>query len=169
MTEKTLTVGTAQPNFAPELKQPGESARLRTRRRLFMALGIFAGIAATAYLATRWFAPPSEETDDAYVGGNIVAVTARKAGTVLALHADNTQRVLRGQPLIELDPAMANVQLDAAEAAVGGRFVQFASIPRRSTRRALKSRRPRRTCQRRRTITQGARRQRQQAQFQVKT
>jgi membrane fusion protein (multidrug efflux system) len=119
MTEKTLTVGTAQPNFAPELKQPGDSARLRTRRRLFMALGIFAGIAATAYLATRWFAPPSEETDDAYVGGNIVAVTAREAGTVLALHADNTQRVLRGQPLIELDPAMANVQLDAAEAALG--------------------------------------------------
>jgi membrane fusion protein (multidrug efflux system) len=119
MTEKTLTVGTAQPNFAPDVKQPGDSTRLRTRRRLFMALGIFAGIAAIAYLATRWFAQPSEDTDDAYVGDNIVAVTAREAGTVLALHADNTQRVLRGQPLIELDPAMAKVQLDAAEAALG--------------------------------------------------
>jgi len=119
VTEKTLTVGTARSNSAPELKQPSDSARLQTRRRLFMALGIFAGIAAIAYLATRWFAPPSEETDDAYVGGNIVAVTAREAGTVLAIHADNTQRVLRGQPLIELDPAVANVQLDAAEAALG--------------------------------------------------
>ncbi|WP_158899702.1 efflux RND transporter periplasmic adaptor subunit [Burkholderia sp. L27(2015)] len=119
MTEKTLAVGTAQPNFAPGVKQPGDGTRLRTRRRLFMALAVFAGIAAIAYLGTRWFAPPSEETDDAYVGGNIVAVTAREAGTVLALHADNTQRVLRGQPLIELDPAMANVQLDAAEAALG--------------------------------------------------
>ena len=119
MTEKTLTVGTAQPNFAPDLKRPGDGAALRTRRRLFIAFGICVGIAAIAYLATRWFAPPSEETDDAYVGGNIVAVTAREAGTVLALHADNTQRVLRGQPLIELDPAMANVQLDAAEAALG--------------------------------------------------
>ncbi len=116
MTEKTLAVGTAQPNFAPDLKHP---AAPRTRRRLFIALGIFAGIAGIAYLATRWLAPPSEVTDDAYVGGNIVAVTAREAGTVLALHADNTQRVLRGQPLIELDPAMANVQLDAAEAALG--------------------------------------------------
>ncbi|MFM0335649.1 efflux RND transporter periplasmic adaptor subunit [Paraburkholderia fungorum] len=119
MTEKTLTVGTAQPNFASDVKRPSDSAAPRTRRRLFIALGIFAGIAAIAYLATRWFAPPSEDTDDAYVGGNIVAVTAREAGTVLALHADNTQRVLRGQPLIELDPAMANVQLDAAEAALG--------------------------------------------------
>jgi membrane fusion protein (multidrug efflux system) len=119
MTEKTLTVGSAQPNFAPDVKHPGENAAPRTRRRLFAALGIVAAIAATAYLATRWFAPPSEDTDDAYVGGNIVAVTAREAGTVLALHADNTQRVLRGQPLIELDPAMARVQLDAAEAALG--------------------------------------------------
>ena len=119
MTEKTLTVGTAGPNLAPELKRPSDSAAPRTRRRLFTALGLFAAIAALAWLATRWFAPPSEETDDAYVGGNIVAVTAREAGTVLALHADNTQRVLRGQPLIELDPAIANVQLDAAEAALG--------------------------------------------------
>jgi membrane fusion protein, multidrug efflux system len=119
MTEKTLTVGTGRPNFVPDVKHPGDSTTLRTRRWLFIALGLLAGIAAIAYLATRWFAPPSEETDDAYVGGNIVAVTAREAGTVLALHADNTQRVLRGQPLIELDPAMANVQLDAAEAALG--------------------------------------------------
>jgi membrane fusion protein, multidrug efflux system len=120
VTEKTLTVGAARPNLAPELKQPREnSIRLQTRRRLFMALGIFAGVAAMAYLATRWFAPPSEDTDDAYVGGNIVAVTAREAGTVLAIHADNTQRVIRGQPLIDLDPAIANVQLDAAEAALG--------------------------------------------------
>ncbi|MGF6720922.1 membrane fusion protein (multidrug efflux system) [Paraburkholderia sp. GAS41] len=119
MTEKTLTVGTAGPNLVPELKHPGERTAPQTRRRLFMALGLFAVLAALAYLVTRWLAPPSEETDDAYVGGNIVAVTAREAGTVLALHADNTQRVLRGQPLIELDPAIANVQLDAAEAALG--------------------------------------------------
>lgn len=119
MTEKTLTADTARPNIAPESRQSGDTTRLRTRRRLFTALGIFAGIAAIAYLASRWLAPPSEETDDAYVGGNIVAVTAREAGTVLALHADNTQRVRRGEPLIELDPAMAKVQLDAAEAALG--------------------------------------------------
>lgn len=119
MNEKTLTAGSAQPNFAPGANAPGERTAPRTRRRMFAALGLFAAVAAIAYLATHWFAPPSEETDDAYVGGNIVAVTAREAGTVLALHADNTQRVLRGQPLIELDPAMTRVQLDAAEAALG--------------------------------------------------
>jgi membrane fusion protein (multidrug efflux system) len=46
----------------------------------------------------------SEETDDAYVAGDIVQVTAREPGTVIAIHADNTQGVKAGQPLIDLDP-----------------------------------------------------------------
>ena len=48
--------------------------------------------------------------------GNVVAVTSRENATVLALHADNTQTVKRGQLLIEMDPAVANVNLQAAEA-----------------------------------------------------
>ncbi len=36
--------------------------------------------------------------------------------TVMALHADNTQSVRRGQLLIEMDPAIANVNLQAAQA-----------------------------------------------------
>ena len=64
-------------------------------------------------------APPSETTDDAYVGGDVVSITAREGGTVLALHADNTQAVKRGQPLIELDPATQDVALASAEANLG--------------------------------------------------
>ncbi|WEK44961.1 MAG: efflux RND transporter periplasmic adaptor subunit [Candidatus Sphingomonas colombiensis] len=75
---------------------------------------VFAGLA--------WFifgvllAPPEEETDDAYVAGDVVAITARDGGTVVSLHADNTQAVKAGQPLIDLDPATADVNLASAEA-----------------------------------------------------
>ena len=55
-------------------------------------------------------------TDDAYVGGDLVAVTAREAGTVIGLQADNTQAVKRGQLLLSLDPVDANVAIDAAKA-----------------------------------------------------
>ncbi len=55
-------------------------------------------------------------TDDAYVGGDIISITSREAGTVLALHADNTQSVKRGQLLVEIDPIKANVSMLAAEA-----------------------------------------------------
>ncbi|MBA2933116.1 efflux RND transporter periplasmic adaptor subunit [Sphingomonas sp. CGMCC 1.13654] len=101
---------------APPPPQPGKS---RTRRRGFLILGIVVVVALIGYIVMKLLAPPSENTDDAYVGGNIVSVTARDGGTVLALHADNTQRVTRGQPLIDLDPATTDVQLSAAEAALG--------------------------------------------------
>src|SRR3546814_10686659 len=43
-------------------------------------------------------------------------ITARDPGNVLALYADNTQMVRAGQPLADLDPATADVELAAAEA-----------------------------------------------------
>ena len=98
---------------------PPRPQRSRTRFRAFLALGVVV-LVVLAVLGFRWFtAKPNEGTDDAYVNGNVVSVTARDGGTVLALHADNTQSVKAGQPLIELDPAVADVQLAAAEAALG--------------------------------------------------
>jgi membrane fusion protein (multidrug efflux system) len=87
------------------------------RRRGFLLLGavvVLAGLAYGAYwyLDARFY----ESTDDAYVSGDIVAVTSRENATVVALYADNTQTVKRGQLLIEMDPAVVNVNLAAAEA-----------------------------------------------------
>ncbi|MBT2189130.1 HlyD family efflux transporter periplasmic adaptor subunit [Sphingobium nicotianae] len=91
----------------------------KARRTGFILLGAAVALAALVYGGMQYFAPPSEETDDAYVSGNIVAITARQSGTVLALNADNTQAVQRGQSLIELDPAQQDVALAAAEARLG--------------------------------------------------
>jgi membrane fusion protein (multidrug efflux system) len=57
-----------------------------------------------------------ETTDDAYVAGNIVAVTARENATITALLADNTEAVRQGQLLVEFDPAVARIAVSAAEA-----------------------------------------------------
>jgi len=106
----------AEPATAVAAAPTGKS---RTRRIAFMIFGAVLLIAAIFYAIHVLTAPPSEETDDAYVGGNVVSVTARDGGTVLAIHADNTQAVKRGQPLIDLDPATTDVSLQAAEAALG--------------------------------------------------
>lgn len=45
-----------------------------------------------------------ESTDDAYVNGNIVFVTSRQEGSVIAFYADDTDFVEQGQLLVELDP-----------------------------------------------------------------
>jgi membrane fusion protein (multidrug efflux system) len=87
------------------------------RQRGFLILGAVIVIAGLAYGAYWFFdARFYESTDDAYVSGNIVAVTSRENATVMALHADNTQSVRRGQLLLEMDPSVANVNLQAAEA-----------------------------------------------------
>src|SRR6201989_1511390 len=89
----------------------------RQRRFWFIILGAVVLIVAVAYgvywlLYLRYF----ESTDDAYVAGNVVTITSKENATVLALHADNTQTVKQGQLLVEMDPAVATVNLQASEA-----------------------------------------------------
>lgn len=78
--------------------------------------GIFAAaaIAYAAYwmLVARFF----EDTDNAYVQGNVVQITPQVAGTVARIHADDTNLVQAGQILLSLDTADADVALTQAEA-----------------------------------------------------
>jgi membrane fusion protein, multidrug efflux system len=94
-----------------------QSHRNQTRRRALIGVAAVVAIGAIVWGAY-WlsYARYFEGTDDAYVSGDVVAVTAREPGTVLALHADNTQWVNRGQLLVELDPANADIALQSAEA-----------------------------------------------------
>jgi len=91
--------------------------RAERRRKGFLVLGAVV-LAAAVIWGLYWllWARNYESTDDAYVAGNIVAVTSRENATVTALHADNTQAVKRGQLLIEMDPSIAQVNIKAAEA-----------------------------------------------------
>jgi membrane fusion protein (multidrug efflux system) len=86
------------------------------KKRLLLLGGVvlLGAVGYPAYILA--FGTPGESTDDAYVAGDSVTITSREAGTVIALHADDTQGVVRGQPLIELDPATADVDLASAEA-----------------------------------------------------
>jgi membrane fusion protein (multidrug efflux system) len=56
-----------------------------------------------------------EDTDDAYVNGNKVVISAQVPGTVVAVLADDTQMVKAGQVLAKLDPIDAQTMLSRAE------------------------------------------------------
>ncbi|HWU02389.1 MAG TPA: efflux RND transporter periplasmic adaptor subunit [Novosphingobium sp.] len=87
------------------------------RRRGLLLLGGAVALAALAYGGYELlFAGSHETTDDAYVAGDVTQVTARDAGTVIAVHAEGTQAVKAGQPLVDLDPALADAALASAEA-----------------------------------------------------
>ncbi len=102
------------------------------RRRGLLALAVVTLIGVAAWAAYwhgygRWHVA----TEDAYVGGNIVQITAEIPGRVLAVHARETEAVDAGQTLLELDASDARVAMDAAVAdlantvrQVRGTFVQ---------------------------------------------
>ncbi|MFD0666486.1 HlyD family secretion protein [Ramlibacter sp. MAHUQ-53] len=86
------------------------------------ALTVLAGVVLAgggAYAAYDHFvASRYEDTDNAYVQGNLVQITPQIGGTVTAILADDTDFVKAGQPLVRLDPADAQVALQQAEAAL---------------------------------------------------
>ena len=102
-----------QPAAQPPTAPPAAGTRGRKLKLLAGVVAICAvGYAGYWYLYARYF----ESTDDCYVDGDVVQVTTEIPGTVIQLHADDTQSVNRGQRLLELDPADAEVAVSNAEA-----------------------------------------------------
>jgi membrane fusion protein (multidrug efflux system) len=102
---------TEQTNHAPQ-----------SRRKL--ALGLSAAVLAAA-AGIAWSSPGvlgigwnSQQTEDAYVEGNLVHVTPQVAGTVTRIAADNTDFVRSGEVLVQLNDVDARLALDRAEAAL---------------------------------------------------
>jgi len=87
------------------------------RRRLLISLTAAVVVAGIGYgLYWGLYARHFENTDDAYVAGNVVQVTPLVGGTVVSIAADDTQLVTAGQPLIQLDRADSQVTMEQAEA-----------------------------------------------------
>lgn len=101
-------------------QQPVQPAGNPRRRQAMLAIASVVAIAGVAWGAWEWLvASRYETTDNAYVQGNVIQVTPQVGGTVLSIHADDTDLVRAGQPLVKLDPADARVALEQAEAALG--------------------------------------------------
>ena len=92
------------------------TAGARRRRALSVVLVVFV-LFGIGWIAWWYFESRGHETtDNAYVSGNLVQVTPRVSGTVVAIGADDTDLVEAGQTLVRLDPADAKVALAQAEA-----------------------------------------------------
>jgi membrane fusion protein (multidrug efflux system) len=88
----------------------------RRARWLIIALVIFAVIALGFVAYWYLYASNYQETDDAYVAGDLVNVTSQVNGTVISIGADETDLVQAGQELVRLDSTDAEVALRDSEA-----------------------------------------------------
>lgn len=102
---------------------PAEAEKNRNnkgkRRRILLIIAlVFIVIGVVWVLLWLFVFSQRETTDDAYVGGNQVTVSAQISGTVTTVLADDTQRVVAGQVLVKLDSTDTNVALSRARSAL---------------------------------------------------
>ncbi|NII75217.1 membrane fusion protein (multidrug efflux system) [Dyella sp. SG562] len=90
----------------------------KRRRALLIVLLVFVVLGLGWFLLWLLVLSKRETTDNAYVGGNQVAISAQVPGTVVAILADDTQRVEAGQVLVRLDSTDADVRLRQASSAL---------------------------------------------------
>ncbi|HEY0506311.1 MAG TPA: efflux RND transporter periplasmic adaptor subunit [Lysobacter sp.] len=106
---------TTEPN--PNAKAAAAPQTNGKRRKALTILAATAAVAGLGWAA--WYllvARFHEDTDDAYVQGNVVSIVPQTMGTVVSIDADDGMKIEAGQPLVHLDPNDAQVAYDQAVA-----------------------------------------------------
>ena len=101
-------------NTAVSTENPGKR---KTVLIAITAAFVLAGLGWAAYY--KLVLSKEEVTDNAYVGGNLVTLSAQVTGNVDEIRADETQMVKAGAPLITLNAIDADLALRQAEARLG--------------------------------------------------
>src|SRR5713226_5991762 len=103
----------------------GHRPRLRSRRFWLLAL---LALAASAVAPFGWnYLQSYQSTDDAQIDGHIDPLSSRIDGTVIAVHAEDDDRVSKGELLAEIDPRDYEVAVEQARARVELALAQIAS------------------------------------------
>ena len=102
---------------APVATAAAVTTNQQQRRRTWLAWVAVALLVIAVVILGWWllYARFYQSTDDAYVAGDLVTVTPQVYGTVVAIGADDTDRVQAGSELVRLDATDARVALLAAE------------------------------------------------------
>lgn len=108
----------------PEASTPAVAPAAPKNSKRKRALGIVALlviVGAITWLAyylmyARWH----QDTDDAYVQGNVVSIVPQTSGTVISIDADDGMKVEAGQALVHLDANDAQVAYDQSVANLAG-------------------------------------------------
>jgi membrane fusion protein (multidrug efflux system) len=111
-----MTDSTPAPTPAPAVAPPKSTGKRSIMLRLLLLVIVLAliGWVVWYFIDGQW----NEDTDDAYVNGNVVQITPMVPGTVVSIGADDGSLVHEGQLLVRLDSADTEAALAQSEASL---------------------------------------------------
>jgi membrane fusion protein (multidrug efflux system) len=114
----------------PTIASPGAALSQRLRKwALLAAIASLLGVAGVRYAEDWWTVGRFiETTDDAYVGGNVTAISPHVAGFVAEILVEDNQFVRAGDLLVRLDDRDLKAAVDHAEAILEQRKAALAGL-----------------------------------------
>ncbi|MEJ6122310.1 efflux RND transporter periplasmic adaptor subunit [Vibrio sp. 2-Bac 85] len=100
----------------------------KRKTSFFILFIVLVVIAATWFFYYEVYAKYSEETNDAYVNGDLVVISPQISGTVSKVVVDQGDYVEKGQILISLDSNDTQIALQAAEAKLANSVREVRSL-----------------------------------------
>jgi membrane fusion protein (multidrug efflux system) len=96
-----------------------KKASSKRKRRVIGVIGVVVLCVGVIIAAVwYWYSTFYESTDDAYIEGHPVMVSARVSGNIVQVHVADNQWVDAGAPLVEIDPCDYEIRLSEAQTAV---------------------------------------------------
>ncbi|HKK28019.1 MAG TPA: HlyD family secretion protein [Gemmatimonadota bacterium] len=122
---------------SPDVAGSGDDRWATVKKWALRIVPVTLVVLAGAYMGPRLiYSFSHESTDDAYVGGTIVPISAQVAGKVVRVFVGDHETVREGQPLLAIDPTDYRNAVDSRSAALAS-----AKAQKRATEASLEEQR----------------------------
>jgi membrane fusion protein (multidrug efflux system) len=121
---------TSMPTLEPDLAVSVTTAKPRLLKRLLLLTAAITAVVCAGLFASHWWTAGRfiEETDDAYIGGDVTVIGPKVAGYIEEVLVTDNQQVKAGDVLIRLDSRDYRAHLAKAEGAVAAEQALLANL-----------------------------------------
>jgi membrane fusion protein (multidrug efflux system) len=121
---------TSMPSLEPDLATAVNPPKPPLLKRLALLTAAIAALVVIGLYATHWWTAGRfiEETDDAYIGGDVTVIGPKVAGYIEQVLVTDNQKVKAGDVLIRLDARDYRANLAKAEGAVAAEEALLANL-----------------------------------------
>lgn len=121
---------TSMPSLEPDVAVPVSTPKSPLLKRLILLTAAIAALVFAGLYATHWWTTGRfiEETDDAYIGGDVTVIGPKVAGYIEEVLVTDNQKVRAGDVLIRLDDRDYRANLARADGAVAAEEALLANL-----------------------------------------